>query len=330
MKSSRGRRAETRVLAAGAALLAVYVGLVVAYVPWSSVSSDLGASSSGATALVTQRPGDVSLAVGPSAKSSPTTVPSASSPMPAPTAQSTPRPYRAAAAPTPDQRRLYHVPILMYHRIVPVEEAGDSMPHLVVPPATFAIQMQAFSDAGWHSITMATLARYMETGAAIPAKTFVITFDDGWSDGYDYAFPIMRRFGFVGTFYVIGDRIGIPEFLSAPQLRTLEAAGNDIGNHTEDHVSLPGNSESRVISQVENASQEIERAVGHRPVSLAYPMGGFDQFVADIVSRIPDIKIAVTTLYGAEEMWPSRLYTPRVRVNPSTDGRQLVAELTAP
>jgi peptidoglycan/xylan/chitin deacetylase (PgdA/CDA1 family) len=218
----------------------------------------------------------------------------------------------------------------MYHRIVPVEEAGDSMPHLVVPPATFAIQMQAFSDAGWHSITMATLARYMETGAAIPAKTFVITFDDGWSDGYDYAFPIMRRFGFVGTFYVIGDRIGIPEFLSAPQLRTLEAAGNDIGNHTEDHVSLPGNSESRVISQVENASQEIERAVGHRPVSLAYPMGGFDQFVADIVSRIPDIKIAVTTLYGAEEMWPSRLYTPRVRVNPSTDGRQLVAELTAP
>jgi peptidoglycan/xylan/chitin deacetylase (PgdA/CDA1 family) len=217
----------------------------------------------------------------------------------------------------------------MYHRVVPVSEAADSMPHLVVPPATFALQMKAFSDAGWHSITMATLAHLLETGTVIPAKTFVITFDDGWYDGYEYAFPIMREFGFVGTYYVIGDRIGIPDFLSAEQMRTLEAAGNDIGNHTEGHVSLPGNPESRVISQVENGSQEIERAVGHRPVSLAYPMGGVDPLVADIVSRIPDIKMAVTTWYGALENWPMRMDTPRIRVNPTTNGSQLVTELSA-
>jgi len=336
MESSRGRRAETRVVAGGAALLAVYVGIIVACLPWWSVSSALGVSNSGvtATATATPSPRGISLAASSSASSVPSVAPSAAvtpstAVTPAPTTQPTPRPYRAAAAPTPDQRRLYHVPILMYHRVVPVSEAADSMPHLVVPPATFKLQMKAFSDAGWHSITMATLAHLLEAGAVIPAKTFVITFDDGWYDGYEYAFPIMRQFGFVGTYYVIGDRIGIPDFLSAEQLRTLEAAGSDIGNHTEDHVSLPGNSESRVISQVENGSQEIERAVGHRPVSLAYPMGGVDPFVTDIVSRIPDIKLAVTTWYGALESWPLRMDTPRIRVNPTTNGSQLVTELSA-
>ena len=51
-----------------------------------------------------------------------------------------------------------HVPILMYHRIVPSAEAGDSIPGLVVPPDTFAAQLDALEAAGWHTITMATLA----------------------------------------------------------------------------------------------------------------------------------------------------------------------------
>jgi peptidoglycan/xylan/chitin deacetylase (PgdA/CDA1 family) len=219
----------------------------------------------------------------------------------------------------------------MYHRVVPVDEAGDSMPHLVVPPATFSLQLKAFFDAGWHSITMATLAHDLEINSTIPAKTFVITFDDGWSDSYEYAFPIMREYGFVGTFYVIGDRIGRgKDFLSAEQMRILEQAGNDIGNHTEGHVSLPGHSADSIRQQVDNCSREIQQAVGHRPVTLAYPMGGVDPFAVESVNQaVPDIKLAVTTWYGALETWPMRMDVPRVRVNPTTDGPALVASLDA-
>ena len=331
MQSSRGRRAQRKVYAGGAALLAVYLGIAFACLPWWSVSSALGAIGGTATASAAHSPTGISRVVGPAATPVPTIASSPPVTTPVPTLAPTPRPYRAAAVPTPDQRRLYHVPILMYHRVVPVADAGDSMPHLVVPPATFSLQMKALFDAGWHSITMATLAHYLEINASIPAKTFVITFDDGWYDGFDYAFPIMREYGFVGTFYVIGDRISRnADYLSAEQLRILEQAGNDIGNHTEGHTSLPGKSDDLIRRQVDNCSREIQQAIGHRPVTLAYPMGGVDaSVVASVMQEIPDIKLAVTTWPGAIESWPIRLDTPRVRVDPTTDGPGLVATLDA-
>jgi peptidoglycan/xylan/chitin deacetylase (PgdA/CDA1 family) len=315
----------------------VYVGIAASCLPLWSVGA-LGAVGSSAVATASQYPGGVSAVATSSANLTPPSTPSRPSrtpmptfvPTPAPTFVPTPAPYRSAAVPAPDKRRIYHVPILMYHRVVPVSEAGKSMPHLVVPPAIFALQMKAFSDAGWHTITMATLAQDMETNVSIPARTFVITFDDGWYDGFDYAFPIMRDYGFVGTYYVIGSRIGRKDFLSADQLRTLEAAGDDIGNHTEDHFSLPGNSADRIRREVDDASREIQQAVGQRPVTLAYPMGGVNAFVMQsVMLGVPDIKLAVTTWYGAKESWQTRLSTPRVRVDSTTDGPGLVASLSA-
>jgi peptidoglycan/xylan/chitin deacetylase (PgdA/CDA1 family) len=188
--------------------------------------------------------------------------------------------------------------------------------------------MKAFFEAGWHSITMATLAGDMETDRTIPPKTFVITFDDGWSDGYDYAFPILRQYGFVGTFFMIGGRIDQVGALSTPELRALEAAGNEIGNHTLDHVSLQNVQLSYVTQEVDDASVAIARATGHRPVSFAYPMGGISTPTMITVSQVPDMKIAVTTGYGQTETWAERYDTPRVRIHPTTDPAKLIASLS--
>ncbi len=201
------------------------------------------------------------------------------------------------------------------------------MPDLVVSPETFSAQLKALHDGGWHSITLATLAGDMGTDRTVPAKTLVITIDDGWSDGYDYAFPIMRKYGFVATYFVISSRIDHKDFLSSKEMRTLEAAGNDIGNHTENHISLTTVPLSRAKQEVENASEQIAQAVGHRPVSLAYPMGGVSTPVATVVSQIPDIEIAVTEHLGQTETWFERYDTPRVRVHPGTTPARLVASL---
>ena len=106
-----------------------------------------------------------------------------------------------------------HVPILMYHRIVPFAQDGGSLPGLVVPPVTFAAQLDALEKAGWHTITMATLANDLQAHIKPPAKTFVITIDDGWADGYTYALPILQSHGFVATYFVIAGRIDKPDFL---------------------------------------------------------------------------------------------------------------------
>lgn len=215
----------------------------------------------------------------------------------------------------------------MYHRIVPVSEAGNSLGGLVVPPEVFARQMRAFHDAGWHSITMATLAEAMEADTAVPPKTFAITFDDGWADGYHYAYQILRENEFVGTFFVIGSRIGEKDFLSAEQLRLLEAGGNDIGNHTENHVRLGPLPMARVTREVENASREICAATGHRPAALAFPMGSTSASAMTAVGQVPDLKVAVTTAAGQTLRWSGRYSLPRLRVVSNTDGAQLVAWL---
>jgi peptidoglycan/xylan/chitin deacetylase (PgdA/CDA1 family) len=250
----------------------------------------------------------------PSAEPRPSSRPSATPPPALP----------AVPAPRPDPNRLYQVPVLMYHRVLPLEQAGNSASGLVVPPTVFSAQLKALYDAGWHTITMATLADRMAHDATIPAKTFVLTFDDGWEDGYTYAFPIMRGFGFVGTFFMISSRIDTEDCLTTAEMRTLEAAGNEIGNHTENHLSLASVSLDRVKDEVENGSEQIARATGHRPVSLSYPMGGVSDAVIWVVSQVPDIQIAVTTGHGKTETWPARYNVPRLRVNPTTDPDRVV------
>ena len=347
-------RAGTRVVVSGALLLSIYMSLAAASLPgWPIANSFDGrgtaptaapsqiALAATASAGSPQAPGsnlgqDNGQPLAAAANQSSTPIASARSttspvsPSSSATATRTPAPWtprprpKPTPQPTPDLNRVYHVPVLMYHRILPNPAAGDSAPDLVVSPDNFAAQMKAFFDAGWHSITMATLAGDMETDATIPDKTFVITFDDGWSDGYDYAFPIMRQYGFVGTFFVITSRIDQAGVLSTQEMRALEAAGNDIGNHTENHVNLTTVSADRLTQEVELASEQIARATGHRPVSFAYPMGGIDTPVATLVSRVPDIKIAVHTGYGTHETWLGRYNVPRVRVHPDTSPGSLV------
>ena len=113
------------------------------------------------------------------------------------------------------------VPILMYHRVVPIAEAGNSIPGLVVPPEIFAAQMDALAVAGWHTITLAQLAADLQAHRVPTPKTFVITIDDGWSDGFTYALPILQSHGYVATYFVIAGRIDTDGNLSTPELKAL-------------------------------------------------------------------------------------------------------------
>ncbi|HYM83139.1 MAG TPA: polysaccharide deacetylase family protein [Candidatus Dormibacteraeota bacterium] len=221
-----------------------------------------------------------------------------------------------------------HVPVLMYHRIVPPAQAGDSLPSLVVPPGLFAAQMAALASAGWHTITAAQLASDLAAGVRPAPRTFVITFDDGYDDGYTYALPILQSHNFVATYYVIAGRIGNPpgplEALTPAHVQALAAAGMEIGNHTYNHVDLATQSASALSYQVLAASARIEALVGIAPRTLAYPFGEWDPAVAAEVARA-GMNLAFTTVEGAREAWPTRLASPRVRVGPGVTPADLLA-----
>lgn len=250
-----------------------------------------------------------------------------------------------------DSSFVMHVPILMYHRIVPAAQAGNSRPGLVVAPETFSAQLDALAGAGWHTITMAALAGYLQDRTQPPARTFVITIDDGWDDGYTYAFPILQSHGFVATYYVIAGRIDEGGFLSSDHLRALVAAGDEIGDHTMDHKDLGTVAPADLHYEIDAAAARIAQVTGRWPASLAYPMGGVDNLAVAAVAACGQLRTAViegppraaspfpgatrrpalpstTLMPPVYETWANRWTIPRLRVSPDTTPANLLGELS--
>lgn len=216
------------------------------------------------------------------------------------------------------------VPVLEYHRIVPSSEAGDSIPGLVMAPDNFSAQMSALQTAGWHTITLATLGDDLIAGRTPPARSFIVSIDDGWYDGYKYALPILEAHGFVATFFVISSRIGATDFLSAANLKEMIAAGNEIGDHTVDHVSLLYLSKAQMVNEVDFASSKIAQVTGIRPKSFAYPLGGIDPTAMGVVAACPGMEIAVTEQREIGETNAGRFDVPRLEIGPAVSPQLLL------
>jgi peptidoglycan/xylan/chitin deacetylase (PgdA/CDA1 family) len=148
----------------------------------------------------------------------------------------------------------------------------------------------------------------------VPPRTVVITLDDGRPDNYTFAFPILQRYGFVATFYVVPGRIGTARGMTACQLEEIAAAGDEIGDHTMDHRDLRSLSFDRARWEIRAAADAIERLVGVRPDTLAYPAGGYDAAVI-WAAAAEGMDLAFTTHPGAFESAVTRLEEARIRIH---------------
>src|SRR5207245_7092409 len=101
------------------------------------------------------------------------------------------------------------VPVLMYHRVDPQLSARDPVTvHLTVMEPAFATQLRLLRDAGYRSMPLDLLRAALDQPAPLPARRVVLTFDDGYADHYTVIFPLLRRYGFVGTFFVVTSSVG--------------------------------------------------------------------------------------------------------------------------
>lgn len=183
----------------------------------------------------------------------------------------------------PDSLR---VPILVYHSIAPHHPGQAPDQRLLdVDPATFEAQMRYLADGKYHVISLGDLVSALGGKVALPARSVVITFDDGWGGQYTHAFPILRQFGFTATFFIFPASIGRDDLhMTWDQVREIKAAGMTIGSHSKTHplltkptVSLP--------DELEGSRREIEQHIGVSPDLFAYPFGAWDARVADAVRQ---------------------------------------------
>jgi peptidoglycan/xylan/chitin deacetylase (PgdA/CDA1 family) len=211
------------------------------------------------------------------------------------------------------------VPVLMYHRVSPTIDPGSQLPGLVVDPATFDAQMQALHDAGWSTITAADLANRMATHAFIQDKTFVITFDDGRDDGYVYAYPILKKYGFVATFYIITGRTGAAQNISWDQAADLAKNGMEIASHTTDHVDVTTVHGTALDTEIGASKTAIETNLASRGATVTvttfcYPFGDVTTETENYLKAHGFIA-AFTEVSGAVRPGIDLLQAPRVRVS---------------
>ncbi len=170
--------------------------------------------------------------------------------------------------------RKKQVPILCYHQIRDWKPADSKISRdYIVPPAAFAAQMRMLSDSGYHTITADQLYAYLISGARLPTKPIILSFDDTDLDQFTVAYPEMKKYGFKGLFFIMTVSLGKPHYMSREQVRELSDDGNIIGSHTWDHHNVKKYEGSDWITQLDKPTKTLEQITGKNIRYFAYPFG---------------------------------------------------------
>ncbi|MEQ8199794.1 MAG: polysaccharide deacetylase family protein [Syntrophomonadaceae bacterium] len=212
----------------------------------------------------------------------------------------------AQPIPAPEKYTGTAIPILMYHEVT----SGPNS--LYVPVGKFREQMRYLAVSGYRAVTM-TQAEEMLRNKKMPAKTIVLTFDDGYTSFITEAWPIMQEYGFTGTVYACTSFIGRPNYLTMEQIKTLQADGVEIGSHTRNHIDLKTASYKQQVDEIVVSKQILEENLGVPCLSFCYPTGTYSDITPTIV-KDAGYTSAVTVAYGHAVPASNPYLTPRVRV----------------
>jgi len=207
--------------------------------------------------------------IAPTATSLPTDTPE---PSPTPTIVPT-----ATSTAIPVSERGY-VPIFCYHHIRKWEKTDSEDDRAyIVEPADLEAQLKWLQEAGYHSVTTQQVYDYYANGVALPEKPVMLSFDDDDDNQYANALPLLKKYGFKATFFIMTVTIGKENYMTAEQLKELAKEGHDLEPHTWDHhLVTEYTTEEEWQRQIVEPKKELETLVGHETPFFAYPFGIYD------------------------------------------------------
>jgi peptidoglycan/xylan/chitin deacetylase (PgdA/CDA1 family) len=245
-------------------------------------------------------------------------------PVPEPTATPTATP---PLEPTPDGvERTVQLPILMYHYIsTPQADADVYRVDLSTPPDLFAAHLDRLLAEGYTTISLYQLLAHLVQGAPLPEKPVVITFDDGYRDNYENAFPLLAERGMTATFFVITDFIDEqrPLYLSWDMARAMLAGGMSIESHSRNHFTLEGQDDDYLVWQALGSLETLQYELGVRPRFISYPAGDYDQRTIDIFHSA-NYWGGVTTTQGTQQSSTHPFELERIRIRNTTTPDDLI------
>lgn len=190
------------------------------------------------------------------------------------------------------------VPIMCYHGVLD-EAWGDKS--IFVKVEEFEKQMKYLNENGYTTLFISEIAKANEY-----EKPMIITFDDGYRDVYEKAFPMLKKYNIKANLYIISGYIGGEKYLTEDMVKELANSPLiEIGSHTITHSVLTKVSKEEVEKQLIESKNYLEKLTNKKVESMAYPTGAYNEKVKKAVEKY--YKYALSIEEGKEK--PKELNT---------------------
>jgi len=177
--------------------------------------------------------------------------------------------------------------ILMYHSV-----GYNKMPFNVLPK-DFEKQMNYLFKKKYNVVSLKKLVEYIKN-RNIPEKTIVLTFDDGYEDNYQFAFPVLKKYKFPATIFLTTGFIGknsswtrfpLPMLKIEQIIEMHKSLLIDFEPHTWSHLKLHKLSPSEILEEIKKSKEFIESSLNKKCLFFAYPYGKFTFKIREILKK---------------------------------------------
>jgi len=220
--------------------------------------------------------------------------------------------------------------VLMYHSI------NTNSLFFTVRSENFAEQMAYLKNKRFNIISLNQLVELIEEKKLIPQKTIVLTFDDGYKDNYFSAYPILKKYNFPATIFLVPDLIGqttrnrqniVFKMLDWPQIQEMHQSGLiDFQPHSLTHQKLDRIKSTEVEHEVKESKIIIEEKLNKKCYFFAYPGGNFNEAAIDILKE-NGFRAALTINNALADRNSDLFKLPRKSINTETSMTQFKGKL---
>jgi peptidoglycan/xylan/chitin deacetylase (PgdA/CDA1 family) len=227
------------------------------------------------------------------------------------------------------------LPILRYHRVAPTGSPG--MARYPVTPKAFEEQLRYLRDAGFYSLRLEEWRAAMQAYRPLPGRAVLITFDGGHLDFLTYAWPLLRRYGFSATIFLVADEVGKGSswdhvygeevaLLGWKEIRQLQNEGVEFGSLSASHRPLTSLSLAEVVREGARSRAILRRGLGVPVKAFAYPYGDVDRVIEHLIGACGYV-FGLSTRQDRSMLYDSLLALPRIEVIGSHGLQQFVARI---
>ena len=183
-----------------------------------------------------------------------------------------------------DRARTAKIPIIMYHDITATKDVSWD-----VTPEELERHFQALQEGGYTPITMDRMVNHLRTGAQLPEKPVLLTFDDNYVGQYKYAFPLLKKYNYPAVWSVHTRFVGTggqkPK-ATWNQLREMQKSGLiTVASHTVNHLNFRDLSDAEIEKEVTESKKVLEKELGITIDYFTYPEGDFTDKARDKIKE---------------------------------------------